>query len=51
MLRVRDGIYREGRWYGEVRIMHWEEEKLMVIMKGSGSELNLNLNLIGKRKS
>ena len=31
--------------------MHWEEEKLMVIMKGSGSELNLNLNLIGKRKS
>ena len=31
--------------------MYWEEEKLMVIMKGSGSELNLNLNLVGKRKS
>ena len=51
VLRVRDGIYREGGWYGEVWIMYWEEEKLMVIMKSSGSELNLNLNLIGKRKS
>ena len=39
-----DGLYRRGGWYGEVQIMHWEEEKLMVIMKGSGSELNLNLN-------
>ena len=51
VLRVGGGLYRGSGWYGKVWIMHWEEEKLMVLMKGSGSELNLNLNLIGKRKS
>ena len=43
-MRVGDGLYRRGGWYGEVGIMHWEDEKLMVIIEGSGS-VNLNLNL------
>ena len=65
VLRVGGGLYRGSGWYRKMWIMHWEEENLMVIMKGSGSELNfefefdwekeklmnLNWKWIGKRES